>query len=98
MPSGVAKKHPAGDEAMFTAVYRNIDRPPSRRRRKARSWGVRSYSDAHDLASSAGRNAGQRSALKAGHISWTADEWAVAAETMHRVMQTMGYAIQDHVS
>jgi hypothetical protein len=96
--NGMTKRYARSDDAVLAAVHQNIDRSPSRRRYEARSWGVRSYADAHDLASSAARDAGQHSALKAGRISWTDDEWTVAAATMHRVMQTLGYAIQGHVA
>jgi hypothetical protein len=94
----MTKKQPTSDDAVLAAVYRNINRSPSRRRYEARNWGVKSYADAHDFASFVGRDAGKQLALKTCRTSWTDAEWTLAGATMHHVMQALGYAIQDHVS
>ena len=80
------------------ALPAHLDGSPSRRRHEARRLGVKSYADAHDFASSTGRDAGQRSALNVGHTSRTEDEWTVANAAMRSVMQALGYAIQEQVS
>jgi hypothetical protein len=59
---------------------------------------VSDYEQAYKIAMSAGWDAGNRSAAKAGRKAWDEKDWDLAAQTQRQVMASLGHQFPTHLA